>query len=454
MEFTLFGKQFFVGRKPKVPVPSTSLAYTPYGYAITSLDGTIDKEPTAVVLRQFAKTPVCRRAINVVKNGVLNCPWRIEKVDMSDEQDYTEAIAKLTNCLENPNNGDTFHTLFSAVIEDILTGDCGAVEVVLGSDFERPVFLFPVDGFTIRVGLDRVKRPTDVKYKQRKLDGSEVPLAEQDLMYFKNTNFTYTPLGTSPIESAFKIINYLLETQKYSASVASKAIPKFLLNLGEAATTKDIAAYRKYFEEEIYGTGRTPIIGGSNGVKGEQIAPAGDDGLYLQWQHFLTVIIAYTFGVDPKRFNEGSQTDRSTVAEQKENILEEAVIPLANVIAEQINRKVIARLGYAGKLRFKFVFEDNETRKKAKTDRVLAEFNADILTVNETRQLLGYSKLEGENEKYGDLLKSDYKSQLNIDYAKETAELQTANAGGYNGVGKDRYDSVDDDRDGDDNNNE
>lgn len=454
MEFTVFGKQFYVGRKPNVPQPQTSLVYAPYGYAITNTDGTLDKEMTGAMLRNFAKTPVCRRAINIIKNGILNCPWRIEKADMNDENDYTVAIQTLERCLRQPNNGDTFNSLFGAVIEDILTGDCGAVEICMGADQTRPVWLYPVDGFTIRVGVNRVHKPTDIKYRQRRIDGGEVDLADQDLMYLKGTNFTNTPLGCAPVEAAFKIINYLLEAQKYASTVASRAIPKFLVNLGEGATKQDIDAFRKYFQEEIVGTGNVPIIGGTKGVAGEQIAPAGDDGLYLQWQHFLTVVVAYTFGVDPKRFNEGSQTDRSTVAEQKDNILEEAVIPLANLIADQINKKILARLGLADRLVFRFVFEDNETRKKQKSDRVLQEFNADILTVNEARQLLGYSKLAGENEAYGELLKSDYKSKLNIEYAKETAELQTQNAGGYNGVGKDRYDNVSDDRDNDDNNND
>ena len=454
MEFNFFGKQYYVGRKPKTPEPQTSLVYAPYGWAITNVDGTIDKEMTATMLRNFAKTPVCRRAINIIKNGILNCPWRIEKVDINDENDYANEIAVLERCLRQPNNGDTFASLFGSVIEDILTGDCGAVEIVQGGDQRKPIWLYPVDGFTIRVGVDRVYKPTDIKYKQRKINGDEVDLADRDLMYLRGTSFTYSPLGLAPVEAAFKIINYLLEAQKYAGTVASRALPKFLIDLGEGASKQDIDAFRKYFQEEIVGTGNIPIIGGTKGATGEQIAPAGDDGLYLQWQHFLTVIVAYTFGVDPKRFNEGSQTDRSTVAEQKENILEEAVIPLANIIADQINKKVLARLGYADRLVFKFVFEDNETRKKQKSDRILAEWNADILTLDETRQLLGYPKVEGSNADYGGLLKSDYKSKLNIEYAKETAELQTQNAGGYNGVGKDRYDNVNDDRDNDDTNND
>lgn len=451
MEFSLFGKQYYVGRKRNVPIPVTSLIYAPNGYTITNLDNTIDKQMTSVMLRNFAKTPVCRRAINIIKNGILNCPWRIEKVDMNDKNDYSVAIDTVTRCLNQPNNGDSFDSLFGAAIEDILTGDCGAIEVCMGNSEQRPVFLYPVDGFTIRVGLNRVTKPTDIKYRQRKVDGSEAELAEQDLMYMKASSFTYTPLGVAPVEAAFKLVNYLLEAQSYAALLASKSIPKFLIDLGEDATAQEVIAFRKYFKEEIYGTGNIPIAGGSKGIKGQQIAPAGDDGLYLQWQHFLTVIIAYTFGVDPKRFNEGSQTDRSTVAEQKENILDEAIKPIASVIEEQINRKILARLGLAGKLRFVFVFEDSESRKKMKSDRVLQEYNGDLLTLNEARQMLGYDKVENP---YGEMLKSAYKVELNITYAERTAELQTQNAGGYNGVGKDRYDNVDDDRDGDDTNNE
>lgn len=424
------------GRKPKVPKRETSiLYYGGNGYTVNYLDVAFNKEMSATTLRKFAQMPVVRRAINITKNTLFNCTWSIDKRNIGNDIDFTNEINILSRCLEKPNNGDTFRSLLGATIEDILTGDCGAIEICTSENNERPIWLYPVDGFTLKVCTKQVVNPKDIKYKQTRTDGSEIELANEDIMYFNMNNYTYTPLGTSPVEQAFMIIQYLLNAQKYAGTVASNAIPKFLLNLGENVDENTINKFRKYFEEEIYGSGKTPIVGGSKGIATQQITASDDNGLYLQWQHFLITIISYTFNIDPKRLNEGSQTDRSTVDEQKENILDEAVKPLARVIEENINSKVLGRVGLDNVLIFKFHFEDNETRKKAKSDRVLAEYNADILTLNEARQMLGYNKVDDELKEYGDMLKSQYKTALNTKYAQETQ-----NAGGYNGVGKNRYD--------------
>lgn len=434
LEFKIGNKEFYFGRKPKVPVRETSVLYYGAGATTNKLDIAIDKEISAATLRKFAQLPVCRRAINITKNTLLNCEWSIEKRDLGSDVDMEPIIQIVSKCLETPNYGDTFRTLMGAAIEDILTGDCGAIEICESADKERPIWLYPVDGFTIRVSTKPVMLPTDIKYKQRKSSGGEVELAYQDLMYMNMNSYTYTPLGLSPIESAFVIINYLLGSQKYAGIVTSNAVPKHIINLGNNADQDAIVKFRRYFDEEIYGSGRIPIVGGTDGMKTEQIAASTDDGLYLQWQHFLTTIIAYTFNIDPKRFNEGSQTDRSTVDEQKENILDEAVRPLAKVIEENINSKVLGRLGLQDTLVFRFHFDDNEVRKKQKADRVLSQYNADVITLDEARQLLGYSKAGGEIEEFGGMLKSQFKSALNTQYA-----LATGNNGGYNGVGKNRY---------------
>lgn len=430
LDFKNFGLRF--GRKPKQPKRETSLAYWDNAGSTNRFNSVLNKEASADCLRRFAKTPICRRAINLTKNGLLNCLWKIEKKDISDEADYTEAIKLITRCLEQPNYSDTFRSLFGATIEDILTGDCGCIEVVEGSDINKPLWLYPVDGFTIQIRSEYISSPKDIKYQQRRNDGKEVLLADEDLIYNRLSDFTHTPFGYSPIESAFTLINYLLNSQKYAGIVTSNAVPKYILNLGKNLDEQTLIKFRKYFDEEVYGSGKTPIIGGSEGIKSEKIAADNDDGLYLQWQHFLISIIAFTFNIDPKRLNEGSSTDRSTVDEQKENVLDEAIKPLAKVLEENINKKIIGRLGYQEQLVFRFIFEDNETRKKQKSDRVLNEYNSDLLLLNEAREMLGYSKLDNE---FGDMLKSEIKNALNIEYAKQTQ----VDSGGYNGVGKNRY---------------
>lgn len=434
MELNINGKtyEFRFGRKPKTPVRETSLTYWDNGISTNKIYSSTNKEMSANCLRRFANTPICRRAINITKNGLLNCGWKVEKKDIADESNYDNEIKMITRCLENPNYTDSFRSLFGATIEDILTGDCGCIEIVQGADPNKPLWLYPVDGFTIQVRTEWVKSPKEIKYLQRTAHGKEVQLADEDLMYNKLQDFTYTPLGLSPVESAFTLINYLLNSQMYAGVVTSNAVPKYILNLGKNLDESMLVKFRKYFDEEVYGSGKTPLVGGSEGIKAEKIAADNDDGLYLQWQHFLISVIAFTFNVDPKRLNEGSQTDRSTVDEQKENILDEAIKPLAKVIEENINKKIIGRLGLDEKLVFRFNFEDNEVRKKQKSDRVLAEYNSDLLLLNEARAMLGYSKLDND---YGNMLKSEIKNALNIEYAKETQ----VDSGGFNGVGKNRY---------------
>lgn len=433
MEINFNGKvyEFNFGRKKNVPVRETSLNY--YGTGSTrTVYSTINKEMSADRLRKFANHPICRRAINITKNGLLNCGWEVKRKNIDDEADYTNEIKVITRCLEQPNYTDTFRSLIGATIEDILTGDCGCIEIVEGGDANKPIWLYPIDGFTIQVRTDWINSPKDIKYIQRSANGAEVKLADEDIMYNRLNDFTYTPMGLSPVESAFTLINYLINSQKYAGIVTSNAVPKYILNLGKNLDEQTLVKFRKYFDEEVYGSGKTPLVGGSEGIKAEKISADNDDGLYLQWQHFLISIIAFSFGVDPKRLNEGSSTDRSTVDEQRENVLDEAVKPLARVLEENINKKIIGRLGLSEQLVFRFIFEDNEVRKKQKSDRVLNEYNSDLLMLDEAREMLGYSKMEND---FGKMLKSEIKNTLNIDYAKET----NFDNGGFNGVGKNRY---------------
>jgi hypothetical protein len=430
------------GRPRYEPNRETVVIYENAGFSIAKVNKLIKKRVTPSCLRRFAKMPVVKRAIDIKKNGLLNLPWVIDKVNPTDKHDYTKDINVITSCLEYPNNGDTFINLFGAVIEDIESGDCGAIEVVKCGNPDRPIKLYGVDGFTIEYNSEWNDSPNNVRYLQKDPNtGKYINLLDQDLMYMKCTDYTFSPFGNSPLESSFNLINYLLNTQEYAATVTSKAIPKFLINLGKNADEQTIAKFRKYFDEEIYGTGNMPIVGGSDGIQTSQLAAINDEGLYLTWQHFLITIVAYTFGIDPKRFNEGSQTDRSTVDEQKENINVEAIKPLARVIASEINKKVIARLGFGGKLQFHFIFEDTESRKKAKTDRVLTLFNSDLFTQNEARQELGYNVATG---KYGDMYKSQMKADINAEYQVQ---------GGYNGVGNNPYENKDTSDTGGDNNN-
>ncbi len=57
----------------------------------------------------------------------------------------------LRRALEEPNAGDSFRTLFEQVLEDVLVGGFGAVEMKATGDAEKPFKLYAVDGAAIQV---------------------------------------------------------------------------------------------------------------------------------------------------------------------------------------------------------------------------------------------------------------------------------------------------------------
>jgi hypothetical protein len=106
-------------------------------------------KPTSVNLRKFAETPVVRRAINVVKDKVASMDWQVRVrrgYSSAEVPDAQERMNVLRRCMEEPNTTDSFRVLFEQVIEDLLVGGFGAVEMEATGDPLRPFHLWAVDG--------------------------------------------------------------------------------------------------------------------------------------------------------------------------------------------------------------------------------------------------------------------------------------------------------------------
>ena len=111
-------------------------------------------KPTAANLRRFAETPLARRAINVVKDRIASMDWQVRVRRGYDPATLVDADAKLAalrRSLEEPNAGDSFRTLIEQVLDDVLVGGFGAIEMKPTGDPERPFELWAVDGAAIQV---------------------------------------------------------------------------------------------------------------------------------------------------------------------------------------------------------------------------------------------------------------------------------------------------------------
>src|SRR5271165_2765223 len=143
-----------------VPLPSILTSGAP-----TLMRAGVMPKPTPGNLRRFAEMPVARRAINIVKDRVAGMQWRIEPrrgrsygnsdgsqvsaqkkganlghpdSHISHKRGYVghpitvdERIAVLTENFEQPNPEDSFRSMIEQVLEDVLVGGFGAIELDL-----------------------------------------------------------------------------------------------------------------------------------------------------------------------------------------------------------------------------------------------------------------------------------------------------------------------------------
>src|SRR5207237_4281397 len=108
--------------------------------------------PSPANLRRFAETPVARKAINTIKDQIAGMRWRIQPRPGRGEQlpDADLHIRILIDNFDAPNPDDSFRSLTEQVLEDVIVGGFGAIEVESTGDPGQPLSIWPVDDATIR----------------------------------------------------------------------------------------------------------------------------------------------------------------------------------------------------------------------------------------------------------------------------------------------------------------
>ncbi len=354
-------------------------------------------KPTPANLRRFAETPLVRRAINLIKDRVAAMDWqvRLKRDQDPDKVAFAAKRAKiLRRSLEFPNPSDSFRTLLEQAIEDALVGGFGAIEMELTGDPARPFELWPVDGATIRVDPKWDGSPDTVRFAQATgLAGSDalVPLEDRQLMYVRMNPRSHTPFGLGPLEVAFDTVNAFLSAHRFAGKLASNAVVQYALWINEATPSQHERLIR-WWQDEIEGTGRVPLLSTEQKPEVLRFAQGTDADLRLSWQEFLIRMVANAFSLPPMLLGLEQDVNRSTAAELLDEAFHSAIVPLARLVAEHFTRDLFAkRLGWP---EFEFVFNDLDASDEMQEVQMqTALLAAGVLTVNEVRAMRGLAPL-------------------------------------------------------------
>lgn len=358
--------------------------------------GRLLPKPTPANLRRFAETPLVRRAINVIKDRIAAMDWqvRLRRDCAPGEPETGPRLAALRRVLEEPNSSDSFRTLMEQVVEDALTGGFGAVEMEPTGNIERPAMLWAVDGATIRVNAKWDGQEDSPRYAQvvpGQLESDAVDLRDGQLMYIRMNPRSFTPFGLGPLEVAFETVNQFLSAHRFAGKLAANSVAQYALWLNEATPAQHDRLIR-WWQDEIEGTGRVPLLSTEQKPEVLRFAQGTDADLRLAWQEFLIRMVANAFGLPPLLLGLENDVNRSTASELADEAFRGAIQPLAQLLAGHITRDLFAKcIGWRD---FEFVFNDLNARDEETELAVQVQLlQAGVLTVNEVRAMRGLAPL-------------------------------------------------------------
>jgi len=369
-------------------------------------------------IRRFSEYPPARRAIQAIVQPIVDMPWSIvprspigteEHVKTKITRDQQQRIVALTDMLNSPNNEQSGREVFEMILEDLVVLGGGCLEAQPNTSDERPLFLFPVDTQSIRVNMQWQPGSKSFRYSQGKgyVFGAlgvtdDVKLRDDELLYMKLNNRTHTPFGFGYLETAFDVINAFVGAFSYAERRASNNTPNFGIFLGENVTIDQVRRWQHYWENEIEGYGKVPILGGGRQPQVFNMTGTGEDQLWLRWQEFLIRVVAMSFGLSPMKLGLMGDVNRSTAQESTANDWA-TVAPVANTLENAITSWILwKRLGWKD-LEFQWQVRTTDEMRQAQV--LMEQYRMNGITIDEIRKFYGRPPLE---DGMGDMTKTSY----------------------------------------------
>jgi len=310
--------------------------------------------------------------------------------------DGVQRVRLLTDNFDAPNPDDSFRSLAEQVLEDIIVGGYGAIEVQATGDSERPLVLWPVDGASIRMNVDWDGSPQSQRYMQvtnQSGANGQIKLDDDELIYIRLNPRTHTPFGLGRLEVAFETINAFMGAHRYASRLASNSVVQYALWLQDL-TPEHHERLIRWWQDEIEGTGKVPILSAESKPEVLRFGGGTDADLRLQWQEFLLRVVADAFDLPPFYLGVERDVNRSTAEKFNDLAFRQAIVPTARLLAESLTRDAIAKkLGWSD---LEFVFADVDTTdplEEAQIQQILLQTG--VLTVNEVRRMRGLPDVEG-----------------------------------------------------------
>ena len=354
-----------------------------------------------------------RIVIDRMKHRVSKTPYIIRTKDPKETTKVDDCIKYLESLLDRPNinANDSFRSLMSKLVEDILVVDNGVIEKVKNAKGEIAE-LYTVDGTTIYPNYDEYGLQAEPAFYQY-FDADPKPAAElerDDLLIFQmnpRSDIMGLGFGSSPVENVISTVLTSLQAAIYNADYFDSAkLPPFMANL-KGVPTEELVKFKEAFETQLKrGYWSSPFTNAEDFTL-QSLRPSNQDMQFMELNMWLARIICAEFELSPQEIGLTMEINRST-ANTQQQITSEGVENLLAVIAEEINLDLINWLAENVDKRFGLLEMawDIELKvddlKRAQTDQILIQ--SGLRTVDELRSRDGLDPFEQKPKTLDEIL--------------------------------------------------
>ncbi|MBR1733957.1 MAG: phage portal protein [Alphaproteobacteria bacterium] len=359
----------------------------------------------------FQKNVIAFRAINLISRGIASIPMRLRKIETSKEkekhnetenkEDIIKAkieTEKLNTILNHPNSRQSRGTFFEYLVNYLLISGNA---FIYWNKNEQMMCLR-----SDRVHIVPNASKTDVDFYLYNVDSTQFKIEKSDLLHLKFFNPLNDWYGLSPLHVASRAIDQHNAMSNHNLSILQNGgRPSGCLTVktGSENLTEEQREQLRYDVRKAYsGTlnaGKIMVLEGDFEWKEMGLSPKDLD--FASGKDLTTREIAQAFGVPPILVGIHGDSGFSNYKEARLHFWEDTILPFAELIRLELERWLSEKL----RKNVEIVFDLDKIHALTSRRDILWQKIADanFLTINEKRELLGFCKLNSaeylKNEK-------------------------------------------------------
>lgn len=338
-------------------------------------------------------------------------PWTITPPEeLKQDNDARKKAQELTKALSRPNQADQdlYSNFVKALIRDILVIGVAAVERQPGIKGFQPFWLWAVPPESIHLdsNWDASREGVDPKFwyyenqHRRSFDyldsNNWIPILSKNLFLIQHRSASDELFPPSPVASAYEHMNTWLNLDSYQGRMVNNPVRDYMIAIQDAGES-ELRLFREYWQVNVVGSGEVPIVGGKVDVV--KFGARNDEELFLKFSDYLAGLIAIEFGLSKRDYGIDPHDNRATMGPAADLAFQDAILPIATCIIENLNIKVIDfyASGYT------LTLTDTEPRKESEEAQTASTlYTSQIITKDESRRRVGEKPLAEGGDKFAE----------------------------------------------------